>query len=201
MSPTSSSHLDSIKSMIATDCSCVASDERIATQFPKQNHRKSIFEGPTFPINVGIFFCLVAIDIVELLEIEPEVASHVVAQCMEAFNYTFYEILTGAIHPSAQRSVGNVSNPSERHKLRISLIPFWHSGISAKEVSPVDFVYALSKIIHQNPESTGATLPIALSPKSATNVSVFLTGSCNTLKLAGITPSPNWNRSIFFSHD
>lgn len=93
--------------------------------------------------------------------------------------------------PSAQRRVGNVSNPSERHKLRIRRIPFWHSGNSANEVSPVDFVYARSKIIHQNPESTGATLPIALSPKSAINVSLFLTGSWSTLKLAGITPSPN----------
>jgi hypothetical protein len=32
-------------------------------------------------------------------------------------------------------------------------------------------------MIHQNPESTGATLPIALSPKSAIRVSVFLTAS------------------------
>ncbi|KAF7810810.1 hypothetical protein G2W53_031786 [Senna tora] len=72
---------------------------------------------------------------------------------------------------------------------------------SAKEVSPVDFVYARSSIIHQNPESTGATLPIALSPKSAIRVSYFLIGSWNTLKLAGITPSPRWNLSIFFSHD
>ena len=104
-------------------------------------------------------------------------------------------------HPSAQRRVGNVSNPSERHKDRIRRIPPWHSGISANDKSPVDFVYARSNIIHQNPESTGATLPIALSPKSAISVSLFLTGSLNTLKLAGITPSPILKQSIFFSHD
>ena len=104
-------------------------------------------------------------------------------------------------HPSAQRRVGNVSNPSERHKVRIRRIPFWHSGSSARVESPVDFVYARSSIIHQNPESTGATLPIALSPKSAIKVSEFLTGSWSTLKLAGITPSPSWKRSTFFSQD
>lgn len=43
-------------------------------------------------------------------------------------------------HPSAQRRVGKVSKPSERHNARINLIPFWQSGVSAKELSPVDFV-------------------------------------------------------------
>lgn len=103
-------------------------------------------------------------------------------------------------HPSAQSRVGKVSNPSDRHKVKISLIPFWHSGVSARDRSPVDFVYARSRMIHQNPESTGATLPIALSPKSAAMVSVFLTGSWRTLKLAGIAPSPSLNLSILFSH-
>lgn len=102
-------------------------------------------------------------------------------------------------HPSAQSKVGKVSNPSDRHKLNISLMPFWHSGDSARVWSPVDFVYARRRIIHQKPESTGATLPIALSPKSAIMVSVLRTGSCRTLKLAGIAPSPSLNLSILFS--
>ena len=103
-------------------------------------------------------------------------------------------------HPSAHNKVGNVSNPSERHKVSISLIPFWHSDVSARVKSPVDFVYARSRIIHQNQESTGATLPIALSPKSATIVSILRTGSWSTLKLAGIAPSPSLNLSTLFSH-
>lgn len=103
-------------------------------------------------------------------------------------------------HPSAQSRVGNVSNPSDRHRVSMSLIPFWQSGVSARDKSPVDFVYARSRIIHQNPESTGATLPMALSPKSAIIVSDLRTGSWRTLKLAGIAPSPSLNLSIRFSH-
>uniref|UniRef100_A0A0A9GAM6 Uncharacterized protein n=1 Tax=Arundo donax TaxID=35708 RepID=A0A0A9GAM6_ARUDO len=76
---------------------------------------------------------------------------------------------------------------------------FWHSGDSDKLASPVYFVYARRRIIHQNPESTGATLPIALSPKSATKVSVFLFRLRSTLKLAGIAPAPSLNRSTIFS--
>lgn len=105
------------------------------------------------------------------------------------------------LHPSAHNKVGNVSKPSDKHNVKISLIPLWHSGNSAKEVSPVDFVYARRRIIHQKPESTGATLPIAHSPKSAIMVSKFLTGSWRTLKLAGMTPAPKVKLSTFFSHD
>jgi len=119
-----------------------------------------------------------------------------------SINFRILTILRSIMqHPSAHSKVGKVSNPSDRHRVRIKRIPFWHSGCSASEESPVDFVYARSSMIHQNPESTGATLPIALSPKSAIRVSWFLTGSWYTLKLAGITPSARWNLSIFFSHD
>lgn len=55
-------------------------------------------------------------------------------------------------------------------------------------------------MIHQNPESTGATRPMALSPKSATSLSTPRLGSLSTLKLAGMAPSPSLKRSIRFSH-
>jgi hypothetical protein len=83
-------------------------------------------------------------------------------------------------HPSAHRRVGKVSKPSDRQSVKISVIPRWQSGISARLWSPVDFTYARRRIIHQNPESTGATLPMALSPKSAIMVSVLRTGSWST---------------------
>ncbi|BAS79161.1 Os02g0550650, partial [Oryza sativa Japonica Group] len=101
--------------------------------------------------------------------------------------------------PSAHSNVGKVSNPSDKHRLSISLIPFWHSGVSASVRSPVDLVYARRSMIHQNPESTGATLPMALSPKSACRVSTPFLESWSTLKLAGMAPSPSLNRSTFFS--
>jgi hypothetical protein len=83
-------------------------------------------------------------------------------------------------HPSAHRRVGKVSKPSDRQSVKINVIPRWQSGISARLWSPVDFTYARRRIIHQNPESTGATLPMALSPKSAIMVSVLRTGSWST---------------------
>ncbi len=83
-------------------------------------------------------------------------------------------------HPSAHRSVGKVSKPSERQRVKIRRMPLWQSGLSARLWSPVDFTYARRRMIHQNPESTGATLPIALSPKSAIIVSVLRTGSWRT---------------------
>lgn len=103
------------------------------------------------------------------------------------------------LHPSAHRSVGKVSNPSDKQRLSINFIPCCTSGRSDREKSLVHFVYDLSNIIHQNPESTGATLPIALPPKSAINVSFLRCVSYKTLKLAGITPSPRVKLSILFS--
>jgi hypothetical protein len=103
------------------------------------------------------------------------------------------------LQPSAHNNVGKVSKPSDRHRLSMSLIPFWHSGVSDSVKSPVAFVYARRSMIHQNPESTGATLPMALSPKSACRVSTPFFASCSTLKLAGMAPSPSLNRSTFFS--
>ena len=102
--------------------------------------------------------------------------------------------------PSVHSRVGKVSNPSDKQRLSISLMHLWHSGDSDKLASPVRFVYARRRMIHQNPESTGATLPIALSPKSATSVSVSpLFGFRSTLKLAGIAPAPSLNWSTFLS--
>jgi hypothetical protein len=43
-------------------------------------------------------------------------------------------------HPSAQSNVGKVSKPSERQRLSMSLMAFWHSGFSASVRSPVDLV-------------------------------------------------------------
>jgi len=94
-------------------------------------------------------------------------------------------------HPSAQRRVGNVSKPSERHNSRMSRMPLWQSAISAKLWSPVDFVYARRRMIHQNPESTGATRPIALSPKSAIIVSVLRRGSWSTCNNNILNPFKN----------
>ena len=79
--------------------------------------------------------------------------------------------------PSVQSRVGKVSNPSDKQRLRISLMHLWHSGDSDKLASPVRFVYARRRMIHQNPESAGATRPMALSPKSAARVSTPRFGS------------------------
>ncbi|BAS71919.1 Os01g0332150 [Oryza sativa Japonica Group] len=98
--------------------------------------------------------------------------------------------------PSVTSKVGNISNPSDKHKLKISLMPVCTSTLSCSALSPVILQYALSKIIHQNlPESTGATRPIADSPKSgsktSSNASLLSSrGTALILKLAGIKPCP-----------
>jgi hypothetical protein len=43
-------------------------------------------------------------------------------------------------HPSAQSRVGKVSKPSARHWFMMSRMPFWHIGVSARVMSPVDLV-------------------------------------------------------------
>nr|GMD89346.1 hypothetical protein Iba_chr14cCG15910 [Ipomoea batatas] len=50
ISPTSSSHRDSMRSIMAEACSGVAKHDKIAMQLPKQNQRKSILAGLTFPM-------------------------------------------------------------------------------------------------------------------------------------------------------
>jgi hypothetical protein len=53
--------------------------------------------------------------------------------------------------PSVTSKVGNISNPSDKHKLKISLMPVCTSTLSCSALSPVILQYALSKIIHQSP--------------------------------------------------
>ncbi|CAA7396965.1 unnamed protein product [Spirodela intermedia] len=72
ISPTSSSHRDSIRSIIAMDCSGVASDERIATQLPSANHRKSILSNTQSGIESGMTLnLLTAVDLLRASQASP----------------------------------------------------------------------------------------------------------------------------------
>uniref|UniRef100_A0A0A9DBZ3 Uncharacterized protein n=1 Tax=Arundo donax TaxID=35708 RepID=A0A0A9DBZ3_ARUDO len=95
--------------------------------------------------------------------------------------------------PSVTSNVGNMSKPSAKQSFKIIFIPVWTSILSCTDRSPEHFPYALSNIIHHRPESTGATRPIAASPKSGSKTSSVASSSpssgiVRTLKLAGIKP-------------